>query len=72
MNQPCYRTYADFVAANSQKQKIVKLLTDCRHAILILGAEMPFYWNDSTIDIKKIELVREIEDLIGEMTNENS
>ena len=71
MDQPCYRTLSDFMSAREQKQKTIKILNACREAILMLNVKMPDFWHESHGDNIKMELVCEVEKLIGELKNES-
>ena len=71
MRKRSYRTVKDYRAACEQKDKTIHILKESRESILYLSAKMPNYWQDSHGDALKMELVREIEQLIGELENES-
>ena len=72
MEKPCYRTLDAFVEAREQTDRIIKILDESRSAILMLTTKMPDYWHDSCGDNIKMELVRDIDQLIKDLKNESS
>ena len=57
-----------------QKEKVVDILRKSRRSILMISSKMSDYWKDSysyRSDLR-LEVVKEIEEMIKELNNENS
>tara|TARA_R110000824_G_scaffold140833_1_gene307064 strand:- start:394 stop:633 length:240 start_codon:yes stop_codon:yes gene_type:complete len=74
MTQPYYPTQKDYSLALKQKEKVVDILRKSRRSILMISSKMSDYWKDSysyRSDLR-LEVVKEIEEMIKELNNENS
>ena len=71
MEKPCYRTADAFMEARQKTNRIIKILSESRRAILMLTTKMPDYWHDSHGDNIKMELVQDIDQLIKDLQDES-
>ena len=74
MTQPYYPTQKDYSLALKQKEKVVDILRKSRRSILMISSKMSDYWKDSYSyrSETRLEVVKEIEEMIKELNNENS